>query len=129
MDPGCPPVIPAEIYDEAHVVVVGNLLNLLVTLLNEFCLLLRDDDIIEVERQTSQISHTVTEVLDTVEELTGLSETYVVDHIGDDVAETLLRDFLVDIANLLGAKEDLLHLHLLQNFFQRYQKSLHSDLL
>ena len=31
----------------------------------------------------------------------------MVDHIGDDVAETLLGDFLIDIAHLLG--DDAIH--------------------
>ena len=100
-------IVTLVVGNETHVVVVGNLLYLSITLLDEFCLLLRDDDIIEVERQTGLIGHTVTEVLDTVEELTCLSETYVVDHVGDDIAETLLGDFLIDIAHLLG--DDAIH--------------------
>ena len=95
-------IITLIVGNEAHVVVVGNLLNLLVTLLNEFCLLLRDDDIIEVERQTGLISHTITQVLNTIKELTSLSEAHMVDNIGNDVAEALLRDLLIDVAHLFG---------------------------
>ena len=95
-------VVTLVVGDESHVIVVGNLTHLLVTLLDEFCLLLRDDDIIEVERQTGQVSHAVTEILDTIKELAGLSETDILDNVGDDVAQTLLRDDGVDKTNLLG---------------------------
>ena len=95
-------VVTLVVGNETHVVVLGNLLNLGITLLHQVFLRLRDNDIVEVERQTSLVSHAVTEVLDTIEELTGLSETNVLDDVGNDVAQRLLRDDLVDIAHLLG---------------------------
>ena len=95
-------VVTLVVGDEAHVVVVSNLTDLLVTFLNESGLLLRDDDVIEVERQTGEVSHAVTQVLDTIEELAGLGETDILDHISDDVAKALLRDDLIDKTNLLG---------------------------
>ena len=102
MGPGIDDLVIALIVgNEAHVIVVGDLTHLVVTLLDQFCLLLRDDDIVEVERQTSQISHAVTEVLDTVEELTGLCEANVLDHVSDDITQALLRDDLIDVAYLL----------------------------
>ena len=100
-------IVTLVVGDESHVIVISNLTNLLITLLDQVGLLLRNDDIVEVERQTSQICHAVTEVLDTIEELTCLSETYILDYIGDNVAQTLLRDDLIDIAYLL--RDDAIH--------------------
>ena len=80
-------VVTLIVGDETHVIVLGNLLNLSITLLNQFLLSLRNDDIVKVERQTSLVSHAVTEVLDTIEELASLSETYVLDDVGNDVAQ------------------------------------------
>ena len=94
-------IITLVVSDESHVIVVSNLTHLFITLLDQVSLLLRDNNIIEVERQTSQISHTVTEVLDSIKEFTSLSETYVLNHIGDDVAQTLLRDNSIHETNLL----------------------------
>ena len=100
-------IVTLVIGDESHVIVVSNLTNLLITLLDQVGLLLRDDDIVEVERQTGQICHAVTEVLNTIEELTSLCETYVLDNIGNDITQTLLRDDLVNEAYLL--RNDAIH--------------------
>ena len=94
-------IITLVIGDESHVIVVGNLLYLFITLSDKLSLLLWNNDIIEVERQTSQISHAVTKVLDTIKELTSLGETYILNNGCDDVAQTLLRDYLIYITNLL----------------------------
>ena len=80
-------VVTLVVGDETHVIVLGNLLNLGITFLNQFLLRLRNDDIVKVERQTCLVSHAVTKVLDTIQELTSLSETYVLDNIGNDVAQ------------------------------------------
>ena len=102
MRPGIDDLIVTLIVgDEAHVIVVGDLLDLCITLRNQLCLLLRDDDIVEVERQTCEICHTVTEVLDTIEELAGFGETDILDDISDDITQTLLGNDGIDITNLL----------------------------
>ena len=93
-------VITLVVSNEAHVIVVSNLLHLFITLGNEFCLLLRDDDIIEVERQTCQISHAVTQVLNTIEELASLGETNILDNVGNDVTQRFLRNNFIYIAHL-----------------------------
>ena len=100
-------VVTLIIGDEAHVVVLGNLTYFLITLLHQCLLRLWDDDIVEVERQTCLVCHTVTEVLDTVKELASLSETDVLNHISNDVTQRLLRDDTVDIAYLL--RDDAIH--------------------
>ena len=80
-------VVTLVVGDEAHVIVIGDGLYLIITFLYQFLLLLRDDDIIEVEGKTGEVSHTVTKVLDTVEELTSLSKTNMLDHVGNDVTQ------------------------------------------
>ena len=108
MCPGVDHLIVALVVgNETHVIVLGNLLHLGITLLHQVFLRLRDDDVVEVERQTGLVGHTVAEVLDTVEELASLGETYVLDDIGNDVAQRFLRDNLVDVAYLLG--DDAIH--------------------
>ena len=42
-------IITLVVSDESHIIVVGNLTNLIITLLNQISLLLRDNNIIEVE--------------------------------------------------------------------------------
>ena len=88
--------------DEAAQVVVHDLLDLCVTLGHVLGLLLRDDDISEVEAQSTLEGHAVTEVLDVVEELCGTGHAAGLDDLADDSAQALLGDDLVDIANLLG---------------------------
>ena len=95
-------IVTLVVGNESHIIVVSNLTDFLITLGNQLGLLLRDDDIIEVERQTGEVCHAVTQVLDTVEELAGLSETDILDNVGDDVAQALLRDDSIHITNLLG---------------------------
>ena len=94
-------VVTLVICNESHIIVVGNLTYLIVTLLDQLSFLLRDNDIVEVERQTCQICHTVTKVLNTVEELAGLSKTNILNHVSNNATETLLRDHLIDITYLI----------------------------
>ena len=95
-------VVTLVVGDETHVVIVGDATHLLVTFLNEFSLLRRYDNIVEVERQTGKISHAVTQVLDTVEELARLGKAYRLDDVGDDVTQRFLRDNPVDVTHLVG---------------------------
>ena len=94
-------VVTLVLSDEAHVIVVLDGANLFVTALHDFLLFWRDDDIVEVERKTCNVSHTVTEVLDAVEELAGTSHTYSLDYVGDESAQSLLRDDIVEEAYFL----------------------------
>ena len=48
---------------------------------------LPDDDIPQVERQTTLEGHVVTEVLDPVEEVGCLGNTTHLDYVTDDIAE------------------------------------------
>ena len=95
-------VVTLVVGDETHIVVVGDAAHLLVTFLNELGLLGRYDDIVEVERQSGQVSHAVTQVLDAIEELASLGEAHRFDDVGDDVAQRLLGYDLIDIAHLVG---------------------------
>ncbi len=95
-------VVTLGIGDETHIIVVGDFLNLLVTLSHDFLLLWRDDDIAKVERQTGNVSHAVTQVLDTVEELTSLCHTHSLDNVGNQATEGLLGNDVIEEAHLLG---------------------------
>ncbi len=97
-------VVALIVGDEAHGVVVHHLLHLLVTLVDVLLLLLRDDNITEVERQAASEGHIVTEVFDIVEELRRTRNTALLDHLADDSAQALLRKYLVDITDLAGHK-------------------------
>ena len=103
MCPGIDNLIVAFVVgDETHVVVGLNLIDLFLAFLNDTFLLWRNNDIVEVEGQTCHISHAVTEVLDTVEELTGTSHTDGLDNVGNDTAQGLLRNDVVEEAYLVG---------------------------
>ena len=94
-------IVTLLVGDEAHVVVVHDGLYLPVTLLYDARLLLRDNDIVEVEGQSGHVCHTVTEVLDTIEERTGACHTYSLDNISDDAAKGFLGDDIVEEAHLV----------------------------
>ena len=95
-------VVTLVVGNKTHVVVVHDGVGALVTLLDEFLLLLGDDHGVEVERQTALEGHAVTHVLDVVEEVGHLVGTGLLHHHGDDVTQRTLREHLVDVAHLLG---------------------------
>ena len=95
-------VITLVVGDESHVIVVHNLANFLVSFLYQALLLWRDDDVVKVERKSGEISHAIAEVLDSVEELAGTGKTDRLDDIGNDVAQTLLRNNGIHIAHFIG---------------------------
>ena len=94
-------VVTLVLSDEAHVIVVLDGANICSTALHDTLLFWRDDDVVKVERKTSNVSHAVTEVLDTVEELAGTCHTYSLDNVRDKSAQGLLRDDIVEEADLL----------------------------
>ena len=61
-------IVALGICDETHFIVGFNLINFGLALANNLSFLLRDNNIIEVERKTCNIGHTITQVLDTVKE-------------------------------------------------------------
>ena len=85
-------VVTLVISNESHVIVHHNLVNLFVTTLNKLFFLFRDNDIAQVERQTSLISHLVTQVLDSIQEFTSTSYTDSLNNIANDVTQRLLRN-------------------------------------
>ena len=95
-------VVTLVLSDEAHAIVVLDGTNFVLTALHNLLLFWRDDDVVKVERQTSDVCHAVTEVLDAVEELAGTSHTDSLDYAGDDATQGLLRDDVVEEAYLIG---------------------------
>ena len=95
-------IVTLVIGDESHVVVLCNLSHLFVTIGNKLLFLNRDDDVIEVERKSGQISHAIAEVLNTVKELASTCKAYDFDGVGNDVSQTLLRDNLIHISHFFG---------------------------
>ena len=89
-------VVTLLVGDETHIIVIGDFLNLLTTTLYDSFLLWWDNDITKVERKTSNISHTITEVLNTIEEFASLCHTNSLDYIRDKSAQCLLRDNIVE---------------------------------
>ena len=83
-------VVTLVLSDEAHIIVVLDVADFLMTALHDFLLFWRDDDVVKVERQTCNVSHTITEVLDTIEELAGLCHTDSLDYIRNKSAQSLL---------------------------------------
>ena len=80
-------VVTLVVGDETHVIVVDYLLHLFVTSLHQRFLLLRDDDVTQVERKTALEGHLVTEVLDSVKEFGCFCHTTNLDYVADDVAK------------------------------------------
>ena len=100
-------IVTLFVGNETHIVVAGDALYFVVTTLHEGCLLLRDDDISEVERQTAVVSELITKVLDTVKESASTSHTDSLDDIGDKAAKSLLGDDIVEETYLY--RDDLIY--------------------
>ena len=76
-------IITLLISDETHFIVSLHLVNLILTLTYDICLLNWHDDIIEVEGKTSNVSHTITKVLDTIKELTSTRHTNCLNNVSN----------------------------------------------
>ena len=98
-------IVALLIGDKTHIEVGLDLIDLVLTTLDDRCFLLRHDDVVEVEGKTGEVRHAVTEVLHTVEERASSVHTYVFDYVGDELTQSLLRDDTVEEANLL--RDDL----------------------
>ena len=79
-------VVSLRIGDKALVVLCEDLLNTLIALSDESLFVLRNDDVLQTESETTLECHVVTEVLDLVQELSGVGKATHLDHIGDDRA-------------------------------------------
>ena len=97
-------VVAVVIADKTHRIVHHHFLHLGITLIDVFLFLLRDDDVAEVEGKTSTECHAVAEVLDVVEELRRTRHATRLDDLADDATKRLLRDNLIDVADLLRHK-------------------------
>ena len=93
-------VITLVVGNETHIIVSHDLLNLLISLLNQRVFFSRNKHIGQVERQTTLKCHIVTQVLDIIQELSGTSYATSLDYPTDDVAKRLLTQHLVYITNL-----------------------------
>ena len=80
-------IVTFVVGNETHIIVTRNLINLVVTTLNNFFLFSRNDNIIEVKRKTCKICHFITKVLDTVKEFTSPCHTHSLYHKRDNIAE------------------------------------------
>ena len=95
-------VVTLVVGDETHVVVHGDLVDFIITALDDVGLLDGDDDVVEVEGEAAFVGFAVAEVLDAIEELAGAGHADGLDDLGDDVAQGLLGDDGVDEAALNG---------------------------
>ena len=91
MGPGIDNLVVTLVFcDETHVIVVLDVADLFMTALHDFLLFWRNDDVVKVERKTGNVCHAVTEVLDTIEELTCTCHTYCLDNVRDESAQGFL---------------------------------------
>ena len=95
-------IVTFVVGDETHVVVGLDFVYLLLTLGHDTFLLWRHDNVVEVEGKSCLVSHAVTEVLDTIEELAGTSHTDVLDDVGNHATQGLLRDNIVEESYFVG---------------------------
>ena len=95
-------VVTLVVGDSTHVIVHLDLLGTGITLSDDFGLAVRNQHVIQVERQTALECHVVTHVLDIVKELSRTGHTAVADNTGDDIAQRLLGNQLVNVTNLVG---------------------------
>ena len=94
-------VVTLGVGDETHVIVIGDFLDFLIASRHDGLLLWRDDDIVKVEGEACHVRHVVTQVLDSVQELTSPSHTHGLDYVSDDTTQRLLGNDVIEIAHLL----------------------------
>ena len=92
-------VITFVVRDETHTIIIGNAFHFFVSAANQFLFFFRNDNITQVERQTAHVCHTITQILDTVQEFASTSHTYRLDHVGDDAAQSLFGNDVVEITD------------------------------
>ena len=80
-------VVTLVVGDKTHVVVIHDGIGLGISLLDELLLRVGDHHSVEVERQTALEGHTVTHILDVVEEVGNLVGTRLLQHHGDDITQ------------------------------------------
>ena len=83
-------VITLFISNETHFVVSFNLVYFSLSLVNNIDFFFWHNYIVQVERKTSRISHTVAKVLNTVKESAGTCHTNRLDYIGNKTTQRLL---------------------------------------
>ena len=102
-------VVTLVVGDETHVVVVHHLAHLGRGFGDQLLLFRWDDDVVQVEGQTTLEGHGEPELLDVVEELRRTWHTHAVQDVRNDAAKRLLGQKLVDEARLcrhMFVKED-----------------------
>src|SRR5690606_6809766 len=85
-------VVTFIVGDETHVIVVPYFLNLALRILKKFFLDLRDDEVVDAERETTLEGCTESEVLDIIEELRSLRHVRDHDDVADDLTKILLSE-------------------------------------
>ena len=90
-------IITFVVGDETHIVVAHNLIDLFVAGFHQIALLVGDNDVEQVERQTALERHLITKVLDIVEELSRFCHSRVLYDITDNISERFFSKQFVDI--------------------------------
>ena len=95
-------VVAVVVGDLTHVVHLGDVLHLGVTLSNHLVFLGRDDDIVERKAQAAFEGHGVTQVLDVVQEDSGTSHTACLDDAADDITQRTFLEDDIYVTHLFG---------------------------
>ena len=90
-------IITFVVGDETHIVVAHNLIDLFVAGFHQIALLVWDNDVEQVERQTALERHLITEIFDIVEELSRFCHSRILYDITDDISERFFSKQFVDI--------------------------------
>ena len=88
-------IVTLVVGDDTEIEVIHDLLDLAEAIGDDLLLLLRYNDVGEVEGEACLVGHVVAEVLDPVEEGGALCDTAVLDHLTDDEPEVLLPHYAV----------------------------------
>ena len=97
-------VISFIIGNESHVIVRHHLLNLIISFLQQVLLVLRNDNVSQIERQTSFKSLTITQILNIIQEFSRHVHTATFEHVTDNVTQSFLRDQRIDIRIVFRGK-------------------------
>ena len=97
-------VITFVVGNEPHVIVVHNLFNFVITFFHQRLFFRWDQNVSQVEGQTTFESHIITQILDIIQELSRTGNTTSLDHLTDDITESFFTQYFINITDFFRNK-------------------------
>ena len=97
-------IITFVVGNETHVIVVHDLLNFIIALFYQNILFRRDQNVSQVEGQTTLKGHIITQILNIIQELSRTGNTASLNHLTDDITESFFTQYFINITDFFRNK-------------------------